>query len=64
MATGAQIEAVLKQIIADEREASLEDLANGAPEDYAGYREIVGYIRALDNFTDWWVEAMKRFDER
>lgn len=64
MALAAQFEAVLKQIVTEERELMLEDMANGAPEDYAAYREIVGYIRALDQYEEWCAEVGKRLDER
>lgn len=64
MALAAQFEAVLKQIVTEERELMAEDLANGAPEDYAAYREIVGYIRALDQLGEFCIEVEKRLEER
>lgn len=64
MASSLQFEALLKEIIAQEREEALEDLANGAAEDYPGYREAVGYIRALDAYADWCAEVGKKLEER
>lgn len=64
MASGVQFEALLKEIIAEEREQTLEDMANGSADDYPGYRELVGYIRALDAFGDWCAEVIKKLDER
>lgn len=64
MASAAQLEAKLKEIIADEREESVMSLSSGGPEDYAAYREEVGYIRALDQFANWCAEAAKQLDER
>jgi len=64
MASALQLEAKLKEIIAAEREDRLADLADGGPEDYAAYREAVGFIRALDTFGEWCAEAGKQLDER
>jgi hypothetical protein len=64
MASAAQLEAKLKEIITDEREQAVGDLASGGPEDYAAYREQVGFIRALDEFGAWCAEAAKQLDER
>ena len=64
MASALQLEAKLKEIIADEREQAVEILTTGGPEDYAAYREEVGYIRALDQFDAWCAEAGKQLDER
>lgn len=64
MASAVQFEQVLSDIIADERAAVLDELAEGAPEDYAAYRERVGYIRALGLFRSWCAEAGKKLDER
>ena len=51
MASAPQLEAKLKEIIADEREETVQNLTAGGCEDYADYREVVGYIRALDEFS-------------
>jgi hypothetical protein len=64
MASAPQLEAKLKEIIAAEREQSVEELTSGGPEDYAAYRETVGFIRALDEFGAWCAEAGKQLDER
>jgi hypothetical protein len=64
MANAAQLEAKLKEIVAAEREEAVDDLASGGPEDYAAYRETVGFIRALDQFGAWCAEAGKQLDER
>ena len=63
MASAPQLEAVLKEIVADEREAAVERLTSGL-EDYPTYREEVGYVRALDQFGTWCAEAGKKLDER
>lgn len=63
MALSSQLEAVLKEIVADEREAAVERITSGL-EDYPTYREEVGFIRALDGFADWCTEANKKLDER
>lgn len=63
MASSLQFETLLKEIIAEEREQTLEDIANGV-EDYAAYRELVGYIRALDAYGDWCAEVGKKLEER
>jgi hypothetical protein len=64
MASALQLETKLKEIIAAEREERVSNLADGGPEDYAAYREEVGYIRALDEFGSWCAEAGKQLDER
>lgn len=64
MASSAQFEAALKTIIDDEREQAVADLADGAADDYASYREQVGFIRALDRFGEWCAEVAKKLDER
>jgi hypothetical protein len=64
MASAPQLEAKLKEILADEREEAVMALTSGGPEDYAAYREQVGYIRALDQFSAWCAEAGKLLDER
>ena len=63
MASANQLEAKLKEIVAAEREAAVEQLTNGL-EDYPTYREEVGFIRALDQFGEWCAEAGKQLDER
>ena len=63
MALSAQLEAKLKEIVADERTAAVERLTSGI-EDYPAYREEVGFIRALDQFADWCTEANEKLDER
>lgn len=64
MASAPQLEAKLKEIIDAEREEMVRQITIGGPEDYAAYREAVGYIRALDNFDHWCVDAFKGLDER
>jgi hypothetical protein len=64
MASAVQFEAKLREIVAAEREVSVEELTGGGPEDYAAYRETVGFIRALDSVGDWCAEAAKQLDER
>jgi hypothetical protein len=64
MAMAAQFEAVLKQRIAEERESAVEDLAKGGPEDYAAYRQTVGFIRALDQIDEWCADVTRKLDER
>lgn len=63
MASAPQLEAALKEIVADERAAAVERLTSGL-EDHSTYREEVGYIRALDQFGEWCAEAGKKLDER
>jgi hypothetical protein len=63
MASAPQLEAVLREIVAEEREAAVERLTGGL-EDFASYREEVGFIRALDQFEEWCAEAGKKLDER
>jgi hypothetical protein len=64
MASGAQFEAVLRQVVAAERDDLVDELAKGAAEDYADYSARVAYIRALDQLPEWCAEAGKRLDER
>jgi hypothetical protein len=63
VALSSQLEAKLKAIIADERIEAVKRLTQGGPEDYAGYREEVGFIRCLDMFADWCVEANEKLVE-
>ena len=64
MASAPQLEAKLREIVADEREVAVATLTVGGPGDYAAYRETVGFIRALDQFGEWCAEAAKQLDER
>jgi len=64
MASAPQLEATLREIIAEVRADTIGELVAGGPEDYAAYRETVGYIRALDQFPEWCAEAGKKLDER
>lgn len=64
MASAVQLEAKLKEIVAAEREQAVDDLAAGGPEDYAAYREQIGFIRALDSFDGWCADAAKQLEER
>ena len=64
MALSAQFEAKLKEIVDGEREVAVLALTQGGPEDYAAYREQVGYIRGLDQLDRWCVEALNQLDER
>jgi hypothetical protein len=57
------MEAKLREIIDAAREEAVRDLSLGGPEDYAAYRETVGFIRALDRFDHWCVDAFKQLDE-
>jgi hypothetical protein len=63
MALANQLEAKLKEIVADERAEAVKRLVSGL-EDYPTYREETGFIRALDMFADWCVEALEKLDER
>jgi hypothetical protein len=63
MASAPQLEAKLKEIVADEREAAVERLVGGLA-DYPAYREEVGFVRALDQFGEWCADAAKQLDER
>ncbi|HEY1879551.1 MAG TPA: hypothetical protein VGG68_06440 [Caulobacteraceae bacterium] len=63
MASAAQLEQALRDIVTAEREEIIDNIADGGPEDYATYREYVGQIRTLDQFTEWLAEAAKRLDE-
>jgi hypothetical protein len=63
MASANQFEAKLKEIVDDEREQAVVRLIAGMG-DFPSYREEVGYIRALDQFSEWCVEAGKQLDER
>jgi hypothetical protein len=63
MALSSQLEAKLKEIVADEREQAVERLTAGL-EDYPAYREEVGFVRALDLFGEWCAEAAKQLEER
>jgi hypothetical protein len=64
MASAPQLEAKLREIVAAERDEMVAGLTDGGPQDYAAYREQVGYIRALDQFTEWCAQAEKELDER
>jgi hypothetical protein len=64
MGSGAQFEAMLKEIVGFERDLAIGDLAGGAAEDYPAYREQVGFIRALDRFAEWCAEVNVKLDER
>lgn len=64
MASAPQLEAKLKEIVAAEREDAVTDLVGGSAGDYADYREAIGFIRALDRFSEWCAEAGKELDER
>lgn len=64
MASALQFEVKLKEIIAGERQETLEILASGGPEDYAAYREKVGFVRALDLFDEWCARVTEALDER
>jgi hypothetical protein len=63
LASAAKFEAKLGEIIAYERAEAVSNLARGGPEDFAAYREVVGFIRALDQFPDWCTEAAKAAEE-
>lgn len=64
MASGAQFEAALKEIVEAEREQAVDDLVGGSAEDYAAYRETLGFIRALDLYGEWCAEVGRKLDER
>lgn len=64
MASAVQFEAKLKELIDVQREQAAIELIGGGPEDYAAYRETVGFIRGLDTIDHWCVEAFKQLDER
>lgn len=64
MASAIQFELKLKEIVDVARETAVANIAGGGPEDYAAYREEVGFIRAIDQFDRWCIEAFKELDER
>jgi hypothetical protein len=64
MASAPQLEAKLKEIVAGEREEAVEGLIRGGPDDYAAYREAVGFIRALDLLEELLADAAKQLEER
>lgn len=64
MASALQFETKLKEIVDAQRDAVIAELVSGGPEDYAAYRETVGFIRGLDQIDRWCVEAFKELDER
>jgi hypothetical protein len=64
MASSAQFEAALKEIVEAERDQAAADLADGSAGDYAEYREQVGFIRALDQFGEWCAEVARKLEER
>ena len=64
MASGAQYETVLRQVVAKRRAEAVENLTLGSAADFAEYREQIGYIRALDQLDEWCVEVGETLEER
>jgi hypothetical protein len=64
MASAVQFEAALREIVADERASAVTNLTSGGAGDYPAYREAIGFIRALDQLSEWCAEAGKTLDER
>ena len=60
-----QFETELRKIVSQKRDEVLSKLEiAGGVDDYAAYREQVGYLRALGDMGDWCNEVSLKLEQR